>query len=268
VKKFVWGIGVAVMLAAPAVASATHVSGATYNGTVSTGSGGTVELIVSDDGQTLSFEAEGLGNGSTCTDVGFGPIPDIPISNHSFSYLSDNGLISASGTFGVPGDASGGAQVLTTPCTTGSQAWTAATLVAGPDATIARSSDASARGEDVYNASAAGQVRKWSAKRGQTRHFDVGITNDGNLTGSFAVKGCGSSKGFRVRYEDSGDNLTSAVVAGYTTAPLSTGESLELDLAIKVQKKAKVGKTKSCKIVAEADGGIDAVKAELKVKRG
>ena len=103
-KHLIGGIVAAAALAAPNAASATHIAGATYTGPVTTGSGGTATVVVSGDGQSLSFHAQNIGNGSSCTGVSFGPVTDIPISNHSFSYLSNDGLISASGTFGAPGD--------------------------------------------------------------------------------------------------------------------------------------------------------------------
>ena len=269
-RKFVCGAVVVTMLAAPAVASAFHVPGATYTGTISTSVSqpATFSLTVSNDGSTLDFTASNFGN-MTCNGVTLGPITGIPISNHSFSYLSGDGQNSASGTFDSPGGVGGGVQVLITPCTTGSHAWTAETPVAGPDAKIARGSDASLTGGGIYNTTAQGQTRKWSAKRGQRRHFDVVIENEGTIPGSFTVKGCGSSKGLKVTYDDNGDNVTADIVAGdYETSEVADGADTGFGLDIKVKKKAKVGKTKSCKITTEGDGGTDAVKAQLKVKRG
>lgn len=265
----------AVALAAPALASADHVAGVTYNGTVTTGSGGSVELVVAPDGNSLSFEANNIGNGTSCNGVGFGPITDIPISNHSFSYLSDNGQISASGTFGPPGQASGGAQVLISPCTTGSQAWTAETSVVWPDAFLEHAALGFA-GEDVYNTTGNNQVITQKVRQGKVGRFTVHIQNDGTEPDDIDVEGCGSSKGFRVTYTQGGDNVTPLVTSGgYETAPLDTNQEEALKLAIKVSRRANPGKTKTCKVMSTHSGvfrGIegpitDAVKAQVKVKR-
>jgi uncharacterized membrane protein len=160
--------------------------------------------------------------------------------------------------------------VLTTPCTTGSQAWTATTLAAGPDARISRSTENTLVGDDIFNSTAEDQVRKWSAKRGQARQFHVDIQNDGTEAGDFSVKGCGNSRGFKVTYRYGGGNVTSAVVAGdLDTNQLDPDEADTVFMTIKPTRKAKPGKVKSCKVTTRSIHGlVDAVKAELKVKRG
>jgi hypothetical protein len=268
-KKLTMAAVVAVALALPGTASAFHVAGATYNGTVSTGSGGTVEIIVADDGDSLSFQANNIGNGSSCTGVSFGPVTGIPISNHSFSYLSDNGLISASGTFGSPGSANGGAQVLSQPCTTGSQAWTAQTQTPWADAAINRLGDSADIGYDVYNTTGAGQTRSSRARRGQARTFGVTVVNSGNETGRIDIKGCGSSRGFKVRYESiAGANITSQVLAGTFGQERDPGATVYAAMIIKVTKRARIGKTKTCAATGISEANRDVVKAKLKVKRG
>lgn len=260
---------VAAVLATPAVAQATHVAGATYTGPVSTGSGGSVELVVAPDGGSLSFEAMNIGNGSSCTGVGFGPVPDIPITNHAFSYTSSNGQISASGSFGQPGDAAGSTQVLISPCTTGSQAWSATTDAPGVDSLIARSTDPAAIGNDVFNTTAEQQTRAWSAERGQRRVFRMEFQNDGNDTGQIGVDGCRSSKGFAVKYFLGAVSVTDQVSNGtFVSGDLApSGGSFEMLMKIKVSRKAKVGKTKECKVLGSSSNE-DAVKAKLKVRRG
>jgi hypothetical protein len=272
-KLLIGGIVAGVALLAPTAATATHIAGATYTGPVTTGSGGTATVVVSNDGQSLSFHAQNIGNGSSCTGVSFGPVTDIPISNHSFSYLSNDGLISASGTFGAPGDVSGGAQVLMTPCTTGSQAWSATATTPGPDAMIARAGQSAFAGDDVFNAELAEQTRSWSAKRGQARKFTVRVENDGNSAqSSFQVTGCRSSKAYKVRYTSGGQNITGEVTGpeGYGTDNLDVDQFENIVLSIKPTKKAKPGKTKTCTVNADYDPADlrDAVQAKVKVKRG
>jgi hypothetical protein len=268
-KKLGVAIAAACALAVPGAASANHVAGLTYTGTVSTGSGGTVTIQVANDGQSLSFQAQNIGNGSSCTGVSFGPITEIPISNHSFSYLSNDGLISASGSFDSPGHAGGSAQVLTTPCTTGSQAWTATAPSPGADALISRVTDNAAVGDDVYNTTGVDQTRKWSAKRGQARTFDVVVENAGTEPGRIDIKGCGSSRGFKVRYESlAGANVTSRVLAGTFGQNRDPGATVFAAMIIKPTRDARIGKTKVCKATGISDANRDVVRAELKVRRG
>ncbi len=133
----------------PAAASdAGHVGGATYEGVVTSGQGGTVTLEISPNGRKVDASFKGLGNVSgTCTGVGFAT-GQVPITNHSFTFTSPSGLVTANGTFGAS-SVNGGAQVLTTPCTTGSQSW----HVRGPDAFFGIN-----LGLGVFNAGGTGQT--------------------------------------------------------------------------------------------------------------
>lgn len=269
-RKLIAGAAaVAAALVMPATAQATHVPGATYTGTFSTGAGGTATLVVSEDGSSVSWYGQNWGRTTPTNCVlNFGP-QDMPIVNHAFNYSANAGQVTVSGAFGQPGDVAGSAQILNTPCTTGSQAWSATTLVPGVDSLIARSTDPAPLGDGVFNTTAAGQTRNWSAKRGQTRAFPLEFQNDGNDTGQIDVDGCGNSRGFKVTYLIGAMNVTSQVAGGtFTSGDLApSGGSFEMVMKIKATKKAKVGKTKACRVVGSSSND-DAVKAELKVKRG
>jgi hypothetical protein len=233
---------------------------------VTTGDGGDVTLTVSGDGTTVNADFSGLGNGS-CTGVGFSSGPE-PITGHSFNYLSPNGQVSASGTF-TPSIVSGSAQVLTEPCTTGSQAW----RVVGPDVFVDTDVPGDPIGLQVFDPTGADQTQERSAKRGETATFDLSVGNAGTVVQSFSVKGCKSSKGFKVKYSGDSGNVTGDVTAGsFETRNLAPAEIAadveELELKIKALKDAKPGKTKSCKVTADSGLLIDTVKAKLKVKRG
>jgi hypothetical protein len=251
-------ITVAALLAIPATAPANHRADSLYEGEVTTGQGGTVSLGVSEDGTTVDASFSGLGNPSgTCTGVGFGTGP-VPITNHSWSFSGNMGQITASGNFG-PSFAAGAAQVLTNPCTTGSQAW----IVDGPDAYFAGTDT----GQGVLNDTGDEQTLKQSAKRGDSKKFALRFDNIGELTESYRLKGCGSSKGFQVTYKDSGGNETQAVTAGdYLTDSIDSGAApVELTLKIKAKKSVKRGKTETCKITQRSDLFVDVLKAKLKV---
>jgi hypothetical protein len=250
------------LLAVPAAASAVVIPGATYSGTFSTGAGGTATLVVSADGSEVSFSGGNFGEPACAGSIATFPLP---ITDGSFSQLT--ATIDIQGSFDTPGTASGSARN-TTFCESGTRAWTATTEIAWPDALIGRSTDAALLGQDVYNTTAAEQTRAWAAKRGQARRFETTIENDGTSAAAPTVKGCGSSKGFKVTYASGPSNVTGEVTGGNYEPELDPGESDPLALVIKPTRKAKPGKTKSCKLTVEAGEVVDAVKAELTVKRG
>ena len=269
-KLMILGAVAGGMLAMPGVASAAHIPGATYTGPISSSFSqpATFSMTVSADGDTLDFTASNFGSMS-CNSVTLGPVTEVPISNHSFSYLSDDGQNSASGGFTSPGTAGGGVQVLITPCTTGSHSWTAETDVVWPDALIGRSTDSALLGDDVYNTTAAGQTRRWSAKRRRARRFKLKIENDGTERGRLDVRGCNSSGPFTVTYTRGSSDITTRVVGGnYKTANLDPDEAEQILLKIRVARRARIGRTKTCKVTTSSDGVADAVVAKLRVKRG
>jgi hypothetical protein len=250
------------LLAVPAAASAVVIPGATYSGNFSTGAGGTVQLVVSADGSEVSFNGGNFGEPDCVGSVATFPLP---ITDGSFGQLT--ATIDIQGSFGDPGTASGSARN-TTFCESGTQSWTATTDIAWPDALIGRSTDADLLGDDVYNTTAAEQTRAWSAKRGKTRRFVVATQNDGTSVAAPDAEGCGSSKGFKVKYLDGSSDVTGEVTAGTYELDLDPGDSDPLAMVIKVTKTAKPGKTKPCKLTVQAGDVVDAVKAELTVKPG
>jgi hypothetical protein len=251
---------VAALLAVPAIAVANHEPDTTYEGEVTSGQGGTVELSVSGDGSTVNAAFAGLGHPTNgCTGVGFETGP-VPINNHFFTYTSPNGFVTASGTFG-PSFAAGGAQVLNEPCTTGSQAW----IVDGPDAYFDVSG--TSEGQGVLNNTAAGQTRKRGAKPGESESYELRLSNVGEESEDFGVDGCQGSKGFKVSYRDSTGNVTDLVSEGDYETPIldPAGVPHELTLKIKALKSVKKGKTKSCRIIQDSNTFVDVVKAKLNV---
>jgi hypothetical protein len=262
----------AVALSAPALASADHVPGATYSGTFTTGTGGTVEFTVSADGTTVDFTATGFGQAG-CTGATVGQ-DDIPITDHSFFFSGTSPTRSISGSFPSPGVATGSAR-LSFACESGFQSWSAETPVVWPDAFLEHAVLGFA-GENVYNRTGAGQAITQRVRQGKAGRFKLHVQNDGTEPDDIDVEGCGSSKGFGVKFTRGGENVTAQVRAGtYETVPLDTGEEETLNLTIKVARRARPGKTKTCKVVASHSGvfrGIepawaDAVKAQVKVKR-
>jgi hypothetical protein len=260
------GVAAALGAFAPA-AQANHVPGATYTGTFSTGAGGTVTLVVSNDGNTVSFHGQNFGRTTPVNCVlSFGP-QDIPIVNHAFNFSGNGGQVTVSGGFGL-GTAAGSAQVLNTPCTTGSQAWSATTPASAVDALVARSTDPVSVGGGIFNLTGEGQTRSWAAQRGQARRFDFDMRNVGTAEGPITVKGCSGSPAFKVRYALGGLDVTGPVAAGTFTRDVSSPGSLKLRGTIKPKRRADIGQVKSCKVTGTGDSNRDTVVAKLRVRRG
>jgi len=138
------------------------------------------------------------------------------------------------------------------------------------DSLIKRSKDASFVGDGTYDASAAGQSRKFTTHRGKTKVFDLQLQNDGDTSDAVHVSGCGSSKAFKVTYLQGSTNVTGQVSSGkFSTGTLVPGAAQALKLKIKVKGKAKRGKVKSCLVTATPLGNPnkkDAVRGKVKVK--
>ena len=256
-------LALAALLAVPAIAKANHQDGAVYEGVVTSGQGGTVTLDVSGDGSTVDATFQGLGNVlGTCTGIGFGPTGPVPIDNHAWSYSASSGQLTANGSFG-PSFAAGGAQALepASPCTTGSQAW----IVDGPDAYFDEAG--ASEGHGVLNDTGEDQTFKLKAKPGESEEYALRFDNIGENPESYRLKGCGSSKGFKVTYKDSGGDETDAVTSGdYETDVIGTEAAPhELRLKIKAKESAQKGKTKTCKISQRSELFVDVLKAKLEV---
>jgi len=253
-------LALAALLAVPATAVANHQPDTGYEGEVTTGQGGIVGLNVSEDGSTVDASFQNIGNlAGTCTGVSFST-GEVPITNHAFSFSGNGGQVTANGSFG-PSFAAGSAQVLMTPCTTGSQAW----IVDGPDAYFDEAG--AGRGHGILNDTGEDQIFKLGAKRGESEEYVLRFDNIGENSESYAIKGCKSSKGFAVSYKDANGGQTEAVTSGdYETEVIDPeGPPHELRLKIKAKKSAKKGKTKTCKVTQESDRFVDVLKARLEV---
>ena len=274
-KKWLIGGIAGVALAMPAAAGATVVPGATYTGSFTTGTpGGTVSVAVSDDGTQVDFASANWGNNGDCATNSVGR-DDLAIVSDSFDYF-DGGppLISISGFFGDPGVVTGTARI-SGVCDSGTQSWTAETPVVWPD-NILEHAFLGIVGEDAYNTTGAGQALTQTVRQGKVGRFLVHIENDGTEPDAIDVRGCGSSKGFRVTFTQGGENITSEMRAGtYQTATVDTGESETVKLAVNVARRARPGARKACRVTSSHSGtfrGIaspptDVVKPAVKVKR-
>jgi uncharacterized delta-60 repeat protein len=136
------------------------------------------------------------------------------------------------------------------------------------DAVIRRPGDFTSAGDDVYNASATGQVRTAKGKLGSTVGFTYSVQNEGIAPDAFTVAGCGDSAGFTVDYAAGATDVTADVEAGtYVLGSVGVGSASTLQVSITVAPGATAGTVKTCKISAASQGdatSIDAVKAKVK----
>ncbi|MEA2623560.1 MAG: hypothetical protein QOH61_2470 [Chloroflexota bacterium] len=145
-------------------------------------------------------------------------------------------------------------------------AWSAASFrFQRPDARIGTSASGPFVGNDVYNATAAGQQKSVSVARGSSRTLYLDIQNDGRVSGRLLLKGTGAASGFTVKYVRGTTNVTSAVLAGtYLTPTLAPGARVGLKLVVTLA--ASTASSATFKVVASSQPGtpvVDAVKAKV-----
>jgi hypothetical protein len=133
-----------------------------------------------------------------------------------------------------------------------------------PDATIRRS-NGDPVGDGVYEVQPSqNQTMAWSAKKGKSRTFVVGLEYDGTGTSPITVDGCADNSKFAAKYLDGAEDVTDAVADGtYLTDALGPDEEATLDLKIKAKKDRG---TLKCDTSAASGGEVDAVRATLKAK--
>ncbi len=165
----------------------------------------TVDLFLQVDPATATVQPSmAVGTGAR-RPVG----PAIPIPA---SWIDGHAAVAV----GVVGSSAGGSPL--------SASWDMleARQVTRPDATVRLAGDQSDRGNNVYNATGAGQTRTSTAAPGVTRTFVIRVGNDGLPTDGFSIKGPASSAGFAVTYlkgARGATDVTAAVVAGTYLMP-------------------------------------------------
>jgi hypothetical protein len=256
-KLLIGGIVAGAALLGPTFASAQVIPGATYQGTFTTGTGGTVSLEVDGTGTTVDVVTEDFGQ--TGCDEASVTREDIPLSADSFNLLDPGppALVSLTGFFASPGTVSGTAR-LSFACDSGTQSWSATTPVGWSD--VAISAGGKTKGEDVYTQDGGPKpTLKRSAKKGKSARFKIGVGNDGTIDSVFNVKGC---KAKAATYKSGGDNITAQVKSNDGYQPeIDAGEDIAVQL--KYSAKGRPGSSKKCAV--EANG--DSVVAVTKIKK-
>ncbi len=138
-----------------------------------------------------------------------------------------------------------------------------------PDARVKLAGDSAWVGNDVYNSTAAGQVREATVLAGATATFKVSLQNDGRAD-PWRVRGTGSGAGFTVRYRYNGTVVTSAVVAGtFSLSAVPSGATRTLVVDVTAAGSVAPGTVKTVKVTLTSRTNatkVDVVKAKTRVR--
>lgn len=139
------------------------------------------------------------------------------------------------------------------------------------DLQIRLASETTFVGNNVYDATGAGQTKAVTSARGARRTFYVRVQNDGSTADGFTFRGCTATTGFTVRYLDGAGttDITSAVVNGtYTVTGVAPGATRPIRLDVTTGSATPSGAVQSCLVTGTsttAPTTVDAVLARVTV---
>ncbi len=121
-------------------------------------------------------------------------------------------------------------------------------------------------GDNIYNATGAGQGRTGYAKRGVVIAFGISIQNDGNVADAFRVKATGAATTrYTVKYYRGSTDITAKVLAGtYRTTSLAPGAAYVITAKVTVRWTATIGSSVT-RLVAVTSVGETAKKDVVKL---
>lgn len=126
-------------------------------------------------------------------------------------------------------------------------------------------------GVGIINDTGNDQVKSRIAQRAEIDRFRVRFTNTGGSSDIYGFTGAGNDKGFVVRYEADGQDITNEMTINgyYPPDVLDPGDSATFRVFITAPKNAKEGSSIVVPITGfSKGGGLDVVKAKVTVKVG
>lgn len=140
-----------------------------------------------------------------------------------------------------------------------------------PDLLISRLAGSGYVGDDVYSTTGAGQTKRLSARRTQTRTFYVRVVNDGAVRTRFALRGSAPAARSRVRYFKGTVEITTPMrsKAGWPVT-LRAGAAKTIEMRITVRRSAAFGSRMPGTVTATWPGEhsrADLVRGIVKVVR-
>jgi hypothetical protein len=119
----------------------------------------------------------------------------------------------------------------------------------------------------VYSATAVGEVRTVSVKRGTSRALYLSVQNDGLVPAAFLIKGTGGATGITVRYYRGSTEITAKVKAGtYSTGTIAARGSVTIKMIVRVASKSASAGSFVVRVTSTSGTPSDAVKATVKAK--
>jgi hypothetical protein len=120
-------------------------------------------------------------------------------------------------------------------------------------------------GNNVYNSTAANQIKTVKTPAGQTITFAIRIENDGTDTDSYTMVGGGSAKGYTVSYFAGTTDYTTKVTNGTYTFSLASGSYKSLTMKVKVGSSGKASWSSLVKVTSGHESSkLDAIKGIVK----
>ena len=120
-------------------------------------------------------------------------------------------------------------------------------------------------GNNVYNSTAANQIKTVKTPAGKTITFAIRVENDGTDTDSYTMLGGGSAKGYTVSYFVGTTDYTNKVTNGTYTFSLASGAYKSLTMKVKVGATGKASWSSLVKVTSGHEPSkLDAVKGIVK----
>jgi Divergent InlB B-repeat domain/Right handed beta helix region len=144
------------------------------------------------------------------------------------------------------------------------------TLTYRPDAMIGLTKKGPFAGSGIFNTTGSRQTRSLKQSSGHHVTFFVRLTNQGAASDAMVLLGTGQTRGFATHYFAGTTNITSQVVGGTYSKTLAPGASATIQLVVKVKSTAKIGWTKTWRVLVTSQGDAilrDAAKALVRVVR-
>jgi hypothetical protein len=117
-------------------------------------------------------------------------------------------------------------------------------------------------GDDIYNATGAGQTRSRLVSQGQRSLFLVKLQNDGSFLDGDVLQGCASTPSFAVRYRAGTTPITASVIGGtygtsvvggtYETSVVAPGTAGTIKVTVTAAPDAPTGATLRCEVSASS----------------
>jgi len=122
-------------------------------------------------------------------------------------------------------------------------------------------------GQDIIGTSGADQAAWLGVSSGGVVDFEIAVQNDGIFADSFTFLGCGSKRGYKVRYILAGENVTGQVRSGTLSSIVFSPGGVGGGLHVRIKATADARIKMVCDIVVSSanSGSNDTVRAAVAI---